>query len=83
MHGPRVLILDEPSIGLAPNLVDRVMKSVEEIKRRFDASIVIVEQNVKYSLPVADRVVVLKTGGVIYEGDPEPLMDHQKLIELF
>jgi branched-chain amino acid transport system ATP-binding protein len=38
---------------------------------------------VKYSLPVADRVVVLKTGGVIYEGDPEPLMDHQKLIELF
>jgi len=83
MHGPRVLILDEPSIGLAPNLVDRVMKSVEEIKRRFDASIIIVEQNVKYSLPVADRVVVLKTGGVIYEGDPEPLMDHQKLIELF
>lgn len=83
MHGPRVLILDEPSIGLAPNLVDRVMKSVEEIKRRFDASIIIVEQNVKYSLPVADRVVVLKTGGVIYEGDPEPLLDHQKLIELF
>ncbi|EXL01922.1 ABC transporter ATP-binding protein [Aquamicrobium defluvii] len=83
MHGPRVLILDEPSIGLAPNLVDRVMKSVEEIKRRFDASIIIVEQNVKYSLPVADRVVVLKTGGVIYEGAPEPLMDHQKLIELF
>lgn len=83
MHGPRVLILDEPSIGLAPNLVDRVMKSVEEIKRRFDASIIIVEQNVKYSLPVADRVVVLKTGGVVYEGAPEPLMDHQKLIELF
>ncbi|TKW65474.1 MAG: ABC transporter ATP-binding protein [Paracoccus denitrificans] len=83
MHGPRVLILDEPSIGLAPNLVDRVMKSVAEIKARFDASIIIVEQNVKYSLPVADRVIVLKTGGVVYEGAPEPLMDHKKLIEFF
>lgn len=83
MHGPRVLILDEPSIGLAPNLVDRVMKSVAEIKARFDASIIIVEQNVKYSLPVADRAIVLKTGGIVYEGAPEPLMDHQKLIEFF
>lgn len=83
MHGPRVLILDEPSIGLAPNLVDRVMKSVDEIKRRFSASIIIVEQNVKYSLPIAERVVVLKTGGIVYEGDPEPLMDHQKLIAFF
>lgn len=83
MHGPRVLILDEPSIGLAPNLVDRVMKSVDEIKRRFSASIIIVEQNVKYSLPIANRVVVLKTGGIVYEGDPKPLMDHQKLIEFF
>ena len=83
MHGPRVLILDEPSIGLAPNLVDRVMKSVAEIKSRFDASIIIVEQNVKYSLPVADRAVVLKTGGIVYEGAPAPLMDHKKLIEFF
>lgn len=83
MHGPRVLILDEPSIGLAPNLVDRVMNSVAEIKERFDASIIIVEQNVKHSLPIADRAIVLKTGGVVYEGAPEPLMDHQKLIEFF
>jgi len=83
MHGPKVLILDEPSIGLAPNLVGRVMESIAEIKRRFDASIIIVEQNVKYSLPIASRVMILKTGGVVYEGDPEPLTDHARLIEYF
>ena len=83
MHGPRVLILDEPSIGLAPNLVGRVMESIAEIKARVDASVIVVEQNIKYSLPIADRVMVLKTGGVIYEGDPAPLNDHARLVELF
>lgn len=83
MHGPRVLILDEPSIGLAPNLVDRVMNSVREINQRLGASIIIVEQNVKLSLPIADRVMVIKTGSVVYEGDPAPLADHVTLIKLF
>jgi branched-chain amino acid transport system ATP-binding protein len=83
MHGPKVLILDEPSIGLAPNLVGRVMESIAEIKKRFDASIIIVEQNVKYSLPIASRVMILKTGAVVYSGDPAPLADHAKLIGYF
>lgn len=48
-----------------------------------DASIIIVEQNIRYSLPIADRVMVMKTGGVGYEGDPEPLTDHQTLIGFF
>lgn len=48
-----------------------------------DASIIIVEQNIRYSLPIADRAIVMKTGGVVYEGDPEPLTDHQTLIGFF
>ena len=83
MHGPRVLILDEPSIGLAPNLVERVMQSIVTINRRFGTSILIVEQNVKLSLPIASRAVVIKTGAVVYEGDPEPLNDHVRLMQLF
>ena len=83
MHGPRVLILDEPSIGLAPNLVERVMQSIATINERFGTSILIVEQNVKLSLPIASRVVVIKTGAVVYEGDPEPLNDHVRLTQLF
>ncbi|SDW08632.1 amino acid/amide ABC transporter ATP-binding protein 2, HAAT family [Albimonas donghaensis] len=83
MHGPRVLILDEPSIGLAPNLVERVMEAIKTINRDLGASILMVEQNVKLSLPVADRAMVIKTGAVVYEGAPEPLNDHVRLMTLF
>lgn len=83
MHAPKVLILDEPSIGLAPNLVDRVMQSVQIINQQFGATIVMVEQSVKYSLPIADRVAVLKTGRKIYDGDPAPLNDRVELMKLF
>jgi branched-chain amino acid transport system ATP-binding protein len=83
MHGPRVLILDEPSIGLAPNLVERVMQSIVTINREFGTSILMVEQNVALSLPIAGRAVVIKTGAVVYEGDPGPLNDHVRLMQLF
>ncbi len=83
MHAPRLVILDEPSIGLAPNLVDKVMQAVREVNRRFGTTILMVEQNLRYSLPIADRVVVLKTGLKIYDGPPEPLHDRVALMKLF
>jgi branched-chain amino acid transport system ATP-binding protein len=83
MHAPQVLLLDEPSIGLAPNLVDRVMHSVQTINRRFGTTIAMVEQSVKYALPIADRVAVLKTGRKIYDGDPAPLHDRVELMRLY
>ena len=83
MHAPRLILLDEPSIGLAPNLVEKVMQSVAEINRALGATILIIEQNVKASLPIAHRVAVLKTGRKIYDGAPEPLADHVRLMELF
>jgi len=83
MHSPRFLVLDEPSIGLAPNLVDKVMQSVAQINREMGTTILIVEQNVKASLPIAHRAVVFKTGRKIYDGEPAPLSDHQRLMELF
>jgi branched-chain amino acid transport system ATP-binding protein len=83
MHEPRVVILDEPSIGLAPNLVDRVMQSIAEINRSFGTSILMVEQNVRYSLPIASRVAVLKAGRKIYDGPPARLQDDVELMKLF
>ena len=83
MHAPRLLLLDEPSIGLAPNLVERVMRSVVQINQSMETTILIIEQNVKASLPIAHRVAVFKTGRKIYDGAPEPLTDHVKLMELF
>jgi branched-chain amino acid transport system ATP-binding protein len=58
MHAPRLLILDEPSIGLAPNLVERVMSSIKEINERFGTTILMIEQNVPLSLPIAHRAAV-------------------------
>jgi branched-chain amino acid transport system ATP-binding protein len=83
MHNPRLVILDEPSIGLAPNLVDRVMQAIARINQEFGVSIVMVEQNVRAGLSIADRVVVMKTGAKVYDGSPEPLHDHVELMKYF
>ena len=83
MHRPRVIILDEPSIGLAPNLVATVMQSVKTINQRFGTSILMVEQSVSYSLPIADRTVVIKTGRKVYDGPPAALEDRVELIKYF
>jgi len=83
VHEPRLVILDEPSIGLAPNLVDRVMASIRHVNQAFGATIPMIEKKVRYSLPIADRVAVLKTGRKIYDGPPDPLHDRVELMKLF
>jgi branched-chain amino acid transport system ATP-binding protein len=83
MSGPRLLILDEPSIGLAPLLVERVMSSVREINRTLGTTILLVEQNLKHGLAIAARAVVLNRGSKLYDGDPAELADERKLLEMF
>jgi branched-chain amino acid transport system ATP-binding protein len=83
MHAPRLMILDEPSLGLAPNLVDKVMEAIRTVNQRFGTTILMVEQNVRSTLPIADRVCVLKTGLKIYDGPPAPLHDRVELMKLF
>lgn len=83
MNKPTMLILDEPSIGLAPKLVERVMQSVKAINERFGVTILMVEQNVPAGLSIAHRVAIMKTGKIIYDGDPAPLHDHVLLMTYF
>lgn len=83
MHSPRVLILDEPSIGLAPALVENVMTAIRRINSELGTSILMVEQNVRYSLPIADRCLVIKTGTKVYDGPPQPLTDQVELMKFF
>ena len=83
MSGPRLLILDEPSIGLAPLLVERVMASIREINRAYGTAILLVEQNLKHGLAIAGRAIVLNRGAKLFDGDPDALKDERKLLELF
>lgn len=82
MAEPRVLVLDEISLGLAPVAIDALYEALEVIRNR-GIAILLVEQNVHRTLAVADRVYVLERGRITYAGDPEPLTDEDTLNELY
>jgi branched-chain amino acid transport system ATP-binding protein len=68
MNGPAVLMLDEPSLGLAPIVVEKVTKIIAAISKTRKLSIILVEQNAQMALSLADRGYVLETGEVVLEG---------------
>jgi branched-chain amino acid transport system ATP-binding protein len=69
MGNPRVLLLDEPSEGLAPQIVAEVAHIIARLKTE-RLSIVLVEQNIKLALSLADDVAVVNTGAVVFQGTP-------------
>jgi branched-chain amino acid transport system ATP-binding protein len=77
MQRPRLMMLDEPSIGLAPVLVQRVLEAAREINRRFGTAIVLVEQNIKSALALAARAYVMKSGRIVLEKRADELMAAQ------
>jgi len=78
MSRPRLLLLDEPSLGLAPILVQEVFKTLERINRR-GTTILLVEQNAAAALRLAHHGYVLETGRVIFEGPGRELLQHSKV----
>lgn len=70
---PSVLLLDEPSTGLSPLFVEKVLNSVKGISDQLGMSVIIVEQNVGQVLKIADRVNIIKLGSMVYEGKPDGL----------
>jgi branched-chain amino acid transport system ATP-binding protein len=69
---PRLLLLDEPSLGLAPNLVDSIYERLAALKQR-GLTMLLVEQNTNYALEVSDRAYVLENGRVVMEGPSQEL----------
>ena len=80
---PRCLLMDEPSIGLAPKLFQDLLRPIRELQEHSGMSILLVEQNVKEALKISDRVVVMKSGSIIREALPGELNDDKKLMELY
>jgi branched-chain amino acid transport system ATP-binding protein len=82
MSRPQILMLDEPSLGLAPILVDEVLDTVRRLKTE-GITILLVEQNVREALDLADRGYVLQTGRIVGEGSGKELLDSDMFRKAF
>jgi neutral amino acid transport system ATP-binding protein len=82
MPDPQILLLDEPSAGLAPAFVDAIFEKVEEVNRS-GVSVVMVEQNARRALAMSDRGYVLDLGQERFEGKGQELLDDPKVAELY
>lgn len=82
MAKPRLLMLDEPSVGLAPKVVEEIFDRIKQIKDS-GVTILLVEQNVEIVLEVADRLSILDHGSVVFKGASRELLDNSSLREVY
>jgi branched-chain amino acid transport system ATP-binding protein len=75
MAAPRLLLIDEPSGGLAPLYVDRLFEAIAQINREYHAAILLVEQNFAHAMGIAHRVYVMRNGAIADSGTPDALRD--------
>ncbi len=79
MAKPRLLLLDEPSMGLAPLVVQEIFRVLEQLRSASGTTVLLVEQNAKAALALADRGYVLETGKVVLEGAAAELMENAEV----
>jgi branched-chain amino acid transport system ATP-binding protein len=80
---PRLLLLDEPSLGVAPSMVSKVLNNLQQISHDSGAAILIIEQRVREILRIASRVYILRNGLVSFSGSADELSDDEKLRSFF
>ena len=83
MQNPRVLLLDEPSMGLAPLLVEEIFNIIRRLNTEQQTTILLVEQNAQAALQVAHRAYVLETGSIIMSGDAQEMLADPRVIEAY
>ncbi|MCK4387013.1 MAG: ABC transporter ATP-binding protein [Candidatus Pacebacteria bacterium] len=83
MTDPKVLLLDEPSLGLSPKIVKEVFVKIKEINTQRRTAILVVEHNIKSLLEVADRTYVLDKGKIVTEGDSRQLLKNDIIKKVF
>lgn len=80
---PKLLLVDELSMGLAPFVVKYLVETLLKIKKDFGLTITIVEQNAVVALEVADYAAVMENGRIVYDGSPEKLLSHEDVREFY
>jgi branched-chain amino acid transport system ATP-binding protein len=80
---PKLLLLDEPSLGLSPSLVRETFQKLTEINRLFGTTMIIVEQKVREVLKISQRAYLLKMGRVAHTGASEEFLAGDKIREIF
>ena len=78
MSRPKLLILDEPSMGLSPLFVKEIFEVIKQLKER-GTTILLVEQNAKMALSISDRAYVIETGKIVLEGKAKDLLYNDKV----
>lgn len=79
MAQPRILLLDEPSLGLAPIIINEIFKELAEVNRRLGMTILIVEQNARKALLLSHRAYVIQTGEIVMEGESKDLLHNPEI----
>ena len=83
MSAPRILLVDEPSVGLAPLLVSRTIDKIKELKVGFDLTVLMAEQNFTQAIRIADRGYVIVHGRIAFEGESAEALNNNDLIREF
>jgi len=83
MSGPRVILLDEPSLGLAPMLVEEIFEIVKRMNREEKLTVLLVEQNATLALAIAEHGYVMENGRIVLEGSGEALRDNADIKEFY
>ena len=83
MASPDLLLLDEPTLGLAPIIVKEVFEKVKEISEKLDTTIFVVEHNIKGVLAIVDKAYVLANGRVVHHGTPDSVLETDILTRVF
>jgi branched-chain amino acid transport system ATP-binding protein len=83
MSAPRILLIDEPSVGLAPILVSRTIDKIKELKDRFELTVLMAEQNFNQAVRIADRGYVIVHGQIAFEGRNADELNNNELVRKF
>ncbi|MEH0020657.1 MAG: ABC transporter ATP-binding protein [Desulfobacter sp.] len=83
MASPRMLMLDEPSLGLAPLLVTEIFDNIRRINKELNTTILVVEQNAKVALGISDYAYIMESGKIVLEGSSDELQDNPDVKEFY